>query len=95
MKRIIMLILAGILLLSCLSFVACKDDTTEPTDTTAKEEETEPDDLSSQLDLPADLKFNGEFNILTYDSGVPEFANMDKDSPDMVDQALLERASVF
>lgn len=90
MKKIITLLLAMLMLLSCLALSACKEDKKPPVS-------TEEDTLES-TEIPSEsishlngLNYgNDTFTILGYESVVPEFGNAET-SQDLVEQTLIER----
>ena len=93
MKKIYSVFLAAATVLTGLTMYACSNDQ-PPSDsdsTNGTVEYTQPDNSNEQLGIPEDIKFDGVFSVLTYDSSVDEFANLEDNDPDMVEQSLRSR----
>lgn len=93
MKKIYSVFLAAATVLTGLTMYACSNDQ-PPSDsdsTNGTVEYTQPDNSNDQLGIPEDIKFDGVFSVLTYDSSVDEFANLEDNDPDMVEQSLRSR----
>ena len=94
MKRIITLLLAALMLVSCLSLMACNRKNEENSESSTEGEETENSiygDGPTSLGLPASLKFNDVFKVLVWRSWVDEFGTTPYSEGDAVEQAVYER----
>ena len=62
MKKILILMLALLMLLSCFALTSCQNNEKQPEETETNEEHTQPADENSQLDIPESVKYDGEFS---------------------------------
>ncbi|MBQ8213261.1 MAG: hypothetical protein IJZ80_04565 [Clostridia bacterium] len=89
MKKIVTLLMAVFMLVSCLGLSSCKEDPPQPEKGT--EDYTAPPSAEDLLGFPSELRFDGEFSVLTPVFGIPEFGDPTLSDQDPVEQSLLER----
>ena len=89
MKKFLTLLMAVLMFISCLGLSSCKE---EPPKTDKETEDyTVPPSAEELLDFPSDLRFDGEFSVLTPEFTIPEFGDPTLSEQDPVEQSLLER----
>lgn len=95
MKKLLVLILAITMLISCFGLVSCKKETSEQQSTEPSNEQpadpSQGEEINDTLGIPEDLKYDGVFKILGFNGNAPEFGDAELAEPDGVEQALLKR----
>lgn len=96
LKKILLVLLAMTMLLSCVALVSCKGDPaqTEGEGTTAEPstgDGTTEGSGNEELGISDDVKFEGFFKVLGYNCNVSEFSDETWTEPDHVEMSLISR----
>lgn len=93
MKRILTVLLALVMLLSCIGLASCKkksNDTTTPEPTSGTVATLAPGE-DDEFNVPDDLGYEGEFKVLLYETSNKEYCTTLDGNTDAIDSALWQR----